>query len=46
MIWCSQLKPEELAILKAKEVIAVHQDPLGVAADVVWKQGPKEVRSW
>ncbi|KAK9812150.1 hypothetical protein WJX73_000379 [Symbiochloris irregularis] len=37
------LKPSELKILKAKEVIAINQDPLGVAGDLVWKQGPEEV---
>lgn len=30
-------------ILLAKEVIAVNQDSLGVAGDLVWKQGPNEV---
>ena len=29
--------------LTAVEVIAVNQDPLGVAGDLVWKQGPAEV---
>ena len=28
--------------MRAKEVIALNQDPLGVAGDLVWKQGPKE----
>ena len=32
----------ELAILRAKEVIALNQDALGVAGDLVWKQGPQE----
>ena len=26
------------------QVIAVNQDPLGVAGDLVWKQGPNEVQ--
>ena len=33
-----------LDILKASEVIAVNQDPLGVPGDRVWKLGPAEVR--
>jgi hypothetical protein len=32
-----------LSILKSPEVIAVNQDPLGIAGDLVWKQGPAEV---
>lgn len=31
-------------LLKSREVIAINQDPLGVAGDRVWKQGPYEVR--
>ena len=34
---------EALAILKAKEVVAVNQDELGVAGDLIWKEGPLEV---
>ena len=30
-------------LLKSREVIAINQDPLGVAGDRVWKQGPYEV---
>ncbi len=30
------------AVLLAAEVVAVNQDDLGVAADLVWKQGPNE----
>ena len=30
-------------LLKSREVIAINQDPLGVAGDRVWKQGPHEV---
>ena len=33
-----------LSILQAPEVIAVNQDPLGIPADLVWKEGPEEVR--
>ena len=40
-----KLKKEELLLLKSREVIAVNQDPLGVAGDRVWKQGPYEVGS-
>ena len=39
---CS-IRPSSLAVLKAKEIIAVNQDALGVAGDLIWKQGPKEV---
>ena len=38
-----RLPPASLAILTAVEVIAVNQDPLGVAGDLIWKQGPYEV---
>eukprot|EP00638_Chattonella_subsalsa_P000437 CAMPEP_0117735898 /NCGR_PEP_ID=MMETSP0947-20121206/1590_1 /TAXON_ID=44440 /ORGANISM="Chattonella subsalsa, Strain CCMP2191" /LENGTH=552 /DNA_ID=CAMNT_0005551049 /DNA_START=450 /DNA_END=2108 /DNA_ORIENTATION=- len=31
--------PDILSILGAEEVIAVNQDPLGVAADLVWQEG-------
>ena len=34
---------EALAILKAKELIAVNQDELGVAGDLLWKEGSLEV---
>ncbi|KAL3147729.1 hypothetical protein ABBQ32_002471 [Trebouxia sp. C0010 RCD-2024] len=37
------LSSEAKQILTAPEVIAVNQDPLGVAGDLVWKQGPLEV---
>lgn len=37
------LRPDSLGVLLAREVLAVHQDALGVAGDLVWKQGPKEV---
>ena len=40
---CRLLKQEELAILSAREVVAMNQDPLGVAGDLIWKQGSKEV---
>lgn len=41
----SKLDTASLRILTAPEVIAVNQDPLGVAGDLVWKQGPSEVRA-
>ena len=41
---CRALSRETLLLLKSREVIAINQDPLGVAGDRVWKQGPKEVR--
>lgn len=37
------LSKSALEILLAKEVIAVNQDPLGVAGDLIWKEGPLEV---
>lgn len=40
----AKLSPDGYRILLAKEVIAVNQDPLGVAGDLVWKEGPAEAR--
>lgn len=37
------LELEHLTILKSPEIIALNQDPLGIAGDLVWKQGSKEV---
>lgn len=37
------VQPASLAILTAHELIAVNQDPLGIPADLIWKQGPYEV---
>lgn len=37
------LSKSALEILTASEVIAVNQDPLGVAGDLIWKEGPLEV---
>ena len=34
-----------LGLLTAREVVAVNQDPLGVAGELVWKQGPAEARA-
>lgn len=39
------ISQEALAILKAKEVVAVNQDEMGVAGDLIWKEGPLEVSS-
>ena len=38
-----KLSKVALKILTAEEVIAVNQDPLGVAGDLIWKEGPIEV---
>ena len=38
------IEQESLDILLADELIAVNQDPLGIAGDLIWKQGPQEVR--
>lgn len=37
-----RLSKTALEILTAEEVIAVNQDKLGVAGDLVWKRGPTE----
>jgi len=42
---CRAISRETLLLLKSREVVAINQDPLGVAGDLVWKQGPKEVRA-
>ena len=39
-----KLSKAALKILTAEEVIAVNQDKLGVAGDLVYKEGPEEVR--
>lgn len=41
----ASIAPEVLDILLAKEVLAVNQDALGVAGDLVWKEGPAEASS-
>ena len=38
-----KLSKSAAEILTASEVIAVNQDPLGVAGDLIWKEGPIEV---
>ncbi len=38
-----KLSKSAFEILTASEVIAVNQDPLGVAGDLIWKEGPIEV---
>jgi hypothetical protein len=37
------IHPDSLAVLKAREVIAVSQDELGVAGDLIWMQGASRV---
>ena len=39
----AKLSNESYKILLSKEVIAVNQDELGIAGDLVWKEGPAEV---
>ncbi|PRW59770.1 glycoside hydrolase [Chlorella sorokiniana] len=39
------MRPSSLEVLKAKEIIGINQDPLGVAGDLIWKQGPKEYQT-
>ncbi|KAJ9533678.1 hypothetical protein QJQ45_026749, partial [Haematococcus lacustris] len=38
-----RLPPASLAILKAREVIAVNQDELGAAGDLLWAEGTLQV---
>ncbi len=38
-----KLSKSAFKILTASEVIAVNQDPLGAAGDLIWKEGPIEV---
>ncbi|KAL6760543.1 glycoside hydrolase superfamily [Haematococcus lacustris] len=38
-----RLPPASLAILKAREVIAVNQDKLGAAGDLIWAEGTLQV---
>ncbi|KAK9799718.1 hypothetical protein WJX73_003682 [Symbiochloris irregularis] len=38
-----RIDDEALGILKARELVAVNQDGLGVAGDLLWKEGPLEV---
>ena len=40
---CRQITKTALNILTADELIAVNQDPLGIAGDLIWKQGANEV---
>jgi alpha-galactosidase len=39
----SNMKPETLAILMNKDVVAIDQDPLGVQGDRVYAEGPVEI---
>ena len=34
---------DQLNLVSAPEVLAVHQDSLGIPGDMVWKEGPAEV---
>uniref|UniRef100_A0A1D2A6Z5 Alpha-galactosidase n=1 Tax=Auxenochlorella protothecoides TaxID=3075 RepID=A0A1D2A6Z5_AUXPR len=38
-----ELSNASAAILMAAEVVAINQDDLGVAGDLIWKQGSKEI---
>lgn len=40
-----QIQQQSLDVLRAAEVIAVNQDAMGVAGDLIWKQGPYEVHA-
>lgn len=42
---CRQMDNFTLGLLTAPEVIAVNQDVLGVAGELVCKEGPNEVRT-
>ncbi|WIA22757.1 hypothetical protein OEZ86_009714 [Tetradesmus obliquus] len=39
----SDISATSLKILLSKEVIAINQDSLGVAGDIIWKEGPLEI---
>jgi alpha-galactosidase len=39
----STMKPETIALLTNREVIAIDQDPLGKQADRVWAEGTQEI---
>ena len=39
------LDTDALNLLKNEELIAIHQDELGIAGELVWKQGPREIYS-
>lgn len=39
----SNMKPETLAILMNKDIVAIDQDPLGVQGDRVYAEGPIEI---
>ena len=36
---------DQLNLVSAPEVLAVSQDSLGIPGDMVWKEGPAEVRA-
>ncbi len=39
----STIHPASLDILLSPDIIDINQDPLGIPAELVWKQGPLEV---
>ena len=39
-----RIPPASLALLTNPEVIAVNQDPLGVPGDLIFQEGPYQVR--
>lgn len=41
----SLLDTDALNLLRNKELIAIHRDELGVAGELIWKQGPREIYS-
>ena len=41
----NSMSKDQLNLVSAPEVLAVHQDSLGVPGDLVWKEGPAEVTS-
>lgn len=38
------MSKDQLDLVAAPEVLAVNQDSLGVPGDLVWKEGPAEVK--
>lgn len=38
-----KMSVDQLNLVSAPEVLAVHQDSLGAPGDLVWKEGPEEV---
>lgn len=40
------MTPEQMEVVSNEEVLAVNQDALGVPGDLIWKEGPAEVRCY